>query len=115
MPGIKKKNGRAAVFEEDCELVGVESGIEWNDGAAGRDDAEIRGYPPGMVIGEDRQARAAAETALVDPAADRFSHSPQFGIGAAFNLVIALEFEGGIIRPLGLAVQKTVIKGRHGQ
>src|SRR5580658_1562242 len=67
-----------------------------------------------MVIRQDGQPRCAGESVFVDPPSDGFSHPAQLGIGAAVNLVVALEFERDVVRPSLLALEKAVVESGHG-
>jgi hypothetical protein len=111
---VAKQRGSAAVFEEFGQLVGVQRGIEWDNRASCGDGSQISCYPPGMVIGHDSQARSARESVFEDPSAHGFGHAAEFGIGAAFNVIVALKFQSDVVRPTLRAFGKTVVESRHG-
>jgi hypothetical protein len=50
---------------------------------------------------------------LADPASDGFGHPPEVGVRTTLDLIIALEFEGDIVRPALLAFEKAVVESGH--
>src|SRR6266568_6145606 len=54
---ITNQQGTTAVFEELRYLICVISRIEGDRSAAGGNDAQIRGHPPWMIVGKDRDPR----------------------------------------------------------
>ncbi len=77
-----------------------------------------------MIVGQDGDACAGGECGLVDslfsdpsfvnPAADGFGHVVEFGVGVALDLVLALEFDGDIVRPALGAFDETIVERGHG-
>ena len=53
------------------------------------------------------------ESVFDDPAADGLCHAVKFGIGAAFDVIVALQFERDIVRPTLGAIDKAVVEGGH--
>ena len=49
----------------------------------------------------------------MDPTSNRFGHPAQVGVSATFDLIIALKFEGNIMWPALLALDKTVVESGH--
>src|ERR1019366_9368448 len=43
----------------------------------------------------------------------RFCHAVEFGVGAAFDVIVALQFERDIVRPALGAIDKAVVEGGH--
>jgi hypothetical protein len=55
------------------------------------------------------------EFIFADPAAHRFGHAAEVRVRATLNLVfvIALEFEGDVVRPAFLTLEKAVVESGH--
>jgi len=100
-------------LQELGELVGVKRGIEGNDCASCRDDAEINGDPAGMVICEDGQRGSMCELFIDNPTAYRFGHAAQFGISTTFQVIRALKLKRNVIGPAVGAFAKTVVESGH--
>lgn len=91
----------------------MERGIEGDDAAACGDCSQVHGDPTGMVIGEETDARAR-ESIFGCPASDGFGHAAESGVGVTIELIEALQFDGGIVRPALRAFYETVIESGHG-
>src|SRR5579864_2300331 len=109
------EHGRcSAVFQKFDDLVVMQSRVQRNRNAARRDDAEISRDPSRVVVGKDREPRSGSEIVFSDPAPDGLGPALQFTVGAAFEVVVTLEFECDVIRPALGALQKTVVERGHG-
>src|ERR1700751_5387672 len=103
-----------AVFEKFHDLVVMQGRIQWNRNAARGDDTEVSRDPARMVVGKDGKPRSGSEIVFRDPAPDGLGPALQFTVGAAFEVVVTLEFECDVIRPALGALQKTVVERGHG-
>ena len=114
MFGIAKDRRGARVLQQLRDLVVMQRGIERNYGATGGDDTEVSGHPSGVIVGHNGQARSAGKVLLVDPAANGLGHLPEFGVRATFKMIVALKFNGHIVRPALGALDKAVVERGHG-
>ncbi len=126
MPRIAEKQRRAAIVQQLGELIGVESGVERDDGASCRNDAEKGHHPSRVIIGNNCQPRSASESTLADPSCDRLGLLAELGVGQAIVIVVIiialavaiavfmLNFERDVIGPPLGALDKTVIECGHG-
>ena len=113
MTHVAKNRRGAAVFQKLGDLVVVQRGIERHRRAAGSDDSQVRRNPARMIVGQDGESRSARKIIFRDPAAHAFGHAMQFGVGTAFNLVVALKFQRDIVGPAPRALHKTVVESGH--
>src|SRR5579862_3608109 len=67
-----------------------------------------------MIVGQDGQAGSAVKAFLRDPSADRLGPAVKLGVGAAFDLIVTLQFQGRVVRPALGAFHKSVIERGHG-
>ena len=110
---VGDEQGSATVFEELGDLVDVEGSVEGNGGVTGGDGAQVGGHPARMVVGKDGDARAGGEVLLGQPAADRFGHLAGLGVGVAFDLVLALDFESDVLGAALFGFDKLVVESGH--
>ncbi len=91
----------------------MECGVEGHSGVAGGDSAQVAGHPARMVVGKEGDACARGQLFLGQPAADRLGHLASLGVGIAFDLVVALDFEGNVLRAALRGFDKLVVKSGH--
>ena len=71
--------------------------------------ATQRGWLSATMASRDPRANPF----LGDPSSDGLGHPAEFGVGAALDLILALQFERDIVRPALRAFDKTVIESGH--
>jgi len=113
MFGIAEQSRSAAILQQLGQLVGVQSSVERDDRASRRNGPEIRGHPARMVVRHNGQARSARESVFCEPSSNRFRHAVEFGVGATFDAIVALDFQCDVIRPALGALDKTVVESGH--
>src|SRR5450631_2265965 len=103
----------AAVFQKLGDLIGMQGRVEGNGGAARGDDSQVRRDPVRVIIGQNCESGSVGKSVLGNPPANRFGHAVQFFVGAAFDVIVALEFERDIGRPALRAFNKAIVEGGH--
>src|SRR5947209_18488980 len=111
---VAKDSRRAAVLQKLRNLVGMQGSVERHDHAARSNRSQISRHPSRMIVGKQRHPRTAWELLLRDPPAHGFGHPPEFRVGAGFNVVATLEFQGYVVGPALGAVHKAVVERGHG-
>ena len=89
--------------------------VTWSAGQAVSDDGTAA--QPEAMIPDGCQPESPAVThagsRFGHPTADGFGHAMKFGIGAAFNVVVSLQFQRDVLRPALGAFDEAVVERGH--
>src|SRR5580693_8595113 len=66
-----------------------------------------------MVIRHNSQPRSASQSVFRNPSAYGFRHLVKLGVGAALDVIVALDFQSDVIRPALRAFDKTIVESGH--
>src|SRR5262249_45297474 len=96
-----------------CDLVRMESCVQWNGRTTCGKRAEVSHHPTRMVIRQDGDTGAEWDAGFSQPMSHAFGVLPDLHVGIAFKFVAFLDFERGMIGPALRAFAKTIVKAWH--